>query len=57
MIGMILSWFATLLGGILRAILPSILKQGRKPQDAAPVGFDKDLQDDMKKKMEDQLNG
>ena len=53
--GAILGWIATFLGSILKAILPNLLKQGRKPRNVQPGGFDEDLQKDIESSIEDSL--
>ena len=54
--GNILSAIGAFLGAILKAILPDIMKQGRKPRDVTSAGYDEDLQDDINSSIEEQIN-
>ena len=46
---------AEFIGRILKWVLPDILKQGRKAREVKSAGFDKELEDDINKTIEDQI--
>ena len=52
----ILSAIGAFLGQILKAIIPDLIKEGKKPRTAKPAGFDKDLQDDINSSIEKESN-
>ena len=45
----------TFLGTILKAVLPTLLKEAKKPRSSQPAGYSKELKDDMDKQLRDQL--
>ena len=50
-----LKWIATFLGTILKAILPDLLKQGRKPRDVHVAGYDEEIENDISDSIEDEM--
>ena len=52
------SWllaFITFLGKILSDSIPELIKQGKKPREVKPAGYDKDLQNDIDDQIEKDL--
>ena len=50
-----LKWIATFLGTILKAILPDLLKQGRKPRDVHVAGYDEEIESDISDGIDDEI--
>lgn len=51
-----LSWLVTMLGKFFKEILPGLIKQGKKPREVKPAGYDKELKDDMDASIEQNIN-
>lgn len=52
----ILQAIGQFIGMILKAVLPDLIKEGKKPKEVKTIGHDKDLQDDINASIEDQIN-
>ena len=46
---------AEFIGRILKWVLPDLLKQGRKAREVKSAGYDKELESDINKTIEDQI--
>ena len=52
----ILSAIGAFFGQILKFILPVLIKQGKKPRDVKPAGYDKCLQENINESIEKESN-
>lgn len=51
----LLKWLGALLGQILKAVLPELVREVRRPQNPEMHGGDPGLQTDIERDMEEQL--
>lgn len=51
----ILVWVGEFLGAILKHIIPTLLKEAKKPRKTKVVGNDKDLQEDITNSIDGQI--
>lgn len=50
----VLAAIGAFIGSILKYIIPALFREGRKPREAKPAGFDEDLQNDIEKSIDEQ---